>query len=111
MDVQDEIEPWDDSERMVTLMTCHASKGLEFPVVIVAGCNEGILPGKQAIKAGEAAIEDERRLMYVAVTRAKGLLQLAVRPVDKVVMETSGTQQAEPPSRFLKEMGIPQSSE
>ena len=49
--------------------------------------------------------------MYVAVTRAKGLLQLAVRPVDKVVMETSGTQQAEPPSRFLKEMGIPQSSE
>lgn len=111
VDVQDEIEPWDDSERMVTLMTCHASKGLEFPVVIVAGCNEGILPGKQAIKAGEAAIEDERRLMYVAVTRAKGLLQLAVRPVDKVVMETSGTQQAEPPSRFLKEMGIPQSSE
>ena len=111
VDVQDEIEPWDDSERMVTLMTCHASKWLEFPVVIVAGCNEGILPGKQAIKAGEAAIEDERRLMYVAVTRAKGLLQLAVRPVDKVVMETSGTQQAEPPSRFLKEMGIPQSSE
>lgn len=97
VDVQDEM-PAKDEEPGILLMTCHASKGLEFPCVIVAGCNEGIMPSKQAVKAGDAGIEDERRLMYVAVTRAMNQLILAVRP-DK---EGSG----ESPSRFLAEIGI-----
>ena len=69
-----------------------------FPCVIVAGCNEGIMPSKQAVKAGDAGIEDERRLMYVAVTRAVNQLILAVRP------EKEGS--GEPPSRFLTELGL-----
>ncbi len=97
VDVQDEM-PARDEEPCILLMTCHAAKGLEFPCVIIAGCNEGIMPSKQAVKAGEAGIEDERRLMYVAVTRAKDLLILAVRP------EKEGT--GECPSRFIAESGL-----
>ncbi len=85
-------------------MTCHAAKGLEFPVVILAGCNEGVLPGKQAIKAGEDAIEDERRIMYVAATRPRDLLILAVRPTRKPL--SGGGNRDEPASRFLVEMGM-----
>lgn len=54
VDVQDEM-PAKDEEPGILLMTCHASKGLEFPIVIVAGCNEGIMPSKQAVKAGMQA--------------------------------------------------------
>lgn len=99
-DVQDEL-PAGEEEPGILLMTCHASKGLEFPCVIIAGCNEGVLPGRQALtaekKGDAAAIEDERRLMYVAVTRARDTLILAVRP------EKEG---GEAPSRFLSEMSL-----
>lgn len=98
VDVQDEM-PGRDEEPAILLMTCHASKGLEFPCVIIAGCNESVLPGKQAVaaekKGDTAAIEDERRLMYVAVTRARDTLILAVRPEDD-----------ERSSRFLAELGM-----
>lgn len=101
VDVQDEM-PARDEEPGILLMTCHASKGLEFPTVIIAGCNEGCIPGKQAVtaekKGDAAAIEDERRLMYVAVTRARDTLILAVRPQK----EDGG----EAPSRFLAEMSL-----
>ncbi len=101
VDVQDEM-PARDEEPGILLMTCHASKGLEFPTVIIAGCNEGVLPGKQSLSAEKkgdaAAIEDERRLMYVAVTRARDSLILAVRPRK----EDGG----EAPSRFLAEMSL-----
>ncbi|MDE7064820.1 MAG: ATP-dependent helicase [Desulfovibrionaceae bacterium] len=99
VDVQDEL-PAGEEEPGILLMTCHASKGLEFPCVIIAGCNEGVLPGKQALtaekKGDTAAIEDERRLMYVAVTRARDTLILAVRP----------EKDDECPSRFLAELGM-----
>lgn len=98
MDVQDEM-PAKGAEQGILLMTCHASKGLEFPCVIVAGCNEGVMPSKQAAKLEDTGIEDERRLMYVAATRAMHKLVLAVRP------EREGS--GERPSRFLAEMGIP----
>jgi len=98
VDVQDEM-PGRDEEPAILLMTCHASKGLEFPCVIIAGCNESVLPGKQAVaaekKGDTAAIEDELRLMYVAVTRARDTLILAVRPEDD-----------ERSSRFLAELGM-----
>lgn len=100
-DVQDEL-PARDSRPGLVLMTCHAAKGLEFPRVVIAGCNEGVLPGKQSLtaekKGDTAAIEDERRLMYVAVTRARDTLILAVRPEK----EDGG----EAPSRFLSEMSL-----
>ncbi|WP_165175869.1 ATP-dependent helicase [Desulfovibrio sp. ZJ369] len=104
VDVQDEM-PARDEEPCILLMTCHAAKGLEFPCVIIAGCNEGVLPGRQALtaetKGDTAAIEDERRLMYVAVTRAKDRLILAVRP-EKEGKEGAG----ERPSRFIAESGL-----
>ena len=61
----------------VNLMTMHASKGLEFPVVIICDANQNIVPHKKAIEANN--IEEERRLFYVAMTRAKEFLFI-VRP-------------------------------
>ncbi len=51
-------------------MTIHAAKGLEFEVVFIAGCEDGIIPHARALEEGEGNIEEERRLFYVAVTRA-----------------------------------------
>jgi DNA helicase-2/ATP-dependent DNA helicase PcrA len=58
----------------VNLMTIHASKGLEFPVVFIAGAEDGVIPHKRSMEegeAGEGALEEERRLFYVAITRAR----------------------------------------
>ncbi|MBO4509293.1 MAG: UvrD-helicase domain-containing protein [Spirochaetaceae bacterium] len=73
---RDDME--DDSLKgKVNLMTIHASKGLEFPVVFIAGCEEGIIPHARSIEDGEGGIEEERRLFYVAITRAKDKLFLS----------------------------------
>jgi len=95
-DIQDEIT---DRDEGLSLMTIHAAKGLEWPVVIVASCNEGILPSKQAAAAGE--IEEERRLMYVAMTRARDQLILAVRPERQE--KGDGRVYESPMSRFVRE--------
>lgn len=80
----------------VRLMTMHASKGLEFDTVILPDLNEGILPSRKA--AGEAGIEEERRLFYVAMTRARKALYL---------LYLRGTaQNPRLPSRFLHCLGI-----
>ena len=63
-------EEEDDNQR-VSLMTMHTAKGLEYPVVYIIGVEEGIFPGNQSIYAGESEIEEERRLAYVGITRAK----------------------------------------
>lgn len=95
-DLQDELS--EDQDGLV-LMTVHAAKGLEWPNVIIAGANEGICPSKQAIAADE--ISEERRLMYVAMTRARDQLVVTVRPErtekDDRVCES-------PMSRFVGEM-------
>jgi DNA helicase-2/ATP-dependent DNA helicase PcrA len=101
-DIQEELTEEKETDK-VQLMTVHASKGLEFPVVIVAGCNEGILPSQQAINSGE--IEEERRLMYVAMTRAMDNLILTVRPEKKE--DAFGRVQENPVSRFIKELEVP----
>ena len=81
----------------VSLLTVHTAKGLEWPVVFVAGCSEGLLP--IAYASTPAEVEEERRLLYVAVTRARDRLRLswarspAPRPGERR------------PSRFLAELG------
>jgi DNA helicase-2/ATP-dependent DNA helicase PcrA len=63
-----------DEEGLVTLMTIHNAKGLEYPVVFIAGCEEGVFPHSRALDEG--GVEEERRLFYVGVTRAMRELYL-----------------------------------
>ena len=71
-----DMDNYDDSSDCVVMMTMHSAKGLEFPNVFVVGCEEGIFPGIKAI-GEEAEMEEERRLCYVAITRAKKRLFLS----------------------------------
>ncbi|CAN5387482.1 DNA helicase PcrA [soil metagenome] len=66
----------DSSDEKVTLMTLHAAKGLEFPVVFIVGMEEGIIPHARVYEAGPAELEEERRLAYVGMTRAREELHL-----------------------------------
>lgn len=64
----------EEDQGKVNLMTIHASKGLEFPVVFIVGCEDGIIPHARSMEEGEGNIEEERRLFYVAITRARDKL-------------------------------------
>ncbi len=92
----DEKDPDADT---VKLMTIHAAKGLEFPVVYVGGLEEGLFPNAMSINTREE-LEEERRLFYVAVTRAKGRLYLTY---SNSRYKFGSLQQFEP-SRFLDEI-------
>lgn len=80
-------------------MTVHLAKGLEFPFVFIAGAEEGIFPHSRSLVDG-AAIEEERRLMYVAITRAKNSLVIS-RAYERY---NFGSYSSNPKSRFLKEI-------
>ena len=86
--------------RAVTMMTVHAAKGLEFPVVFVAGMEEGIFPHTTFGDNDPAKLEEERRLAYVAITRARKKLYLTYAATRR----TFGSTQANPPSRFVREL-------
>ena len=88
-----------DREARVWLMTMHAAKGLEFPMVVIAGLEEGLFPHSRS-KEDEAELEEERRLCYVAMTRAQSRLVLTSAARRRVFGEYQGTQ----PSRFLEEI-------
>ena len=86
-------------EAKVWLMTMHAAKGLEFPVVIIAGMEDGLFPHSRSSE-DEAEIEEERRLFYVGMTRAESRLVLTGAARRRIFGEYQGTQ----PSRFLAEI-------
>ena len=96
-----DIDSYEEGEETVALMTLHSAKGLEFPYVFIIGMEEGIFPGFRAVMyGGEKEIEEERRLCYVGITRAKEELYLTHA---KSRMQ-HGITQYNPPSRFLKEI-------
>ena len=76
MALQSETDRYDDRADRVTLMSLHAAKGLEFPVVFIVGCEEGLLPYRPAHRDSEPDEEEERRLFYVGMTRARQRLVL-----------------------------------
>ena len=86
--------PVDSSNNGVNVLTLHAAKGLEFPVVFLPGMEEDSLPNWNAVQAGQSAIEEERRLFYVGVTRAKQQLTMTYC--------NRRRRHARQPSRFLK---------
>ncbi len=71
-----DVDRYDESADAVVLMTVHSAKGLEFPNVFLPGMEDGLFPGMQTVTAGEAEMEEERRLAYVAITRAKKQLYI-----------------------------------
>ncbi len=71
-----DIDNYDTENDSVVLMTVHSAKGLEFPTVFIAGFEEGMFPSSQSLSEGDRGLEEERRLAYVAVTRAKNELYL-----------------------------------
>jgi DNA helicase-2/ATP-dependent DNA helicase PcrA len=92
----DEVE---NNKNVVHLMTLHTAKGLEFPIIFIIGCEEGILPHSRSL-LNPLDIEEERRLFYVGITRSKTHLHLILSQ-----RRTSwGAKEANPPSRFLSEI-------
>ena len=87
-----------DDESLVTLMTLHNAKGLEYPVVFIIGCEDGLFPHSRSIDEG--TLEEERRLCYVGITRAmRNLTMTSARQRNVFGAQTSGV-----PSRFLSEL-------
>jgi DNA helicase-2/ATP-dependent DNA helicase PcrA len=97
--VADSDEIPDDDSGVVTLMTLHTAKGLEFPVVFLTGLEDGVFPHMRSL-GDTVELEEERRLAYVGVTRARERLY-----VSRAVSRSSwGSPQWNPPSRFLDEI-------
>jgi uncharacterized protein (TIGR00375 family) len=96
--LQKETDEYDARADRVTLMTLHASKGLEFPVVFVVGCEENLIPYVREARAND--LEEERRLLYVAMTRAQEKLILT-HAKTRILF---GQKYQNPPSRFLRDI-------
>lgn len=94
-----EADEIDEQNDLVHLMTLHTAKGLEFSVVFILGCEEGILPHSRSL-INPLDIEEERRLFYVGITRSKGHLFC----VFAQRRSNWGQKEANPPSRFLNEI-------
>ena len=94
-----DLDNMEENEESVTLMTLHSAKGLEFPVVFLVGMEEGIFPGYKSISEPKE-LEEERRLCYVGITRAKNYLFLTCSRQRTIFGSTSYN----PVSRFLKEI-------
>lgn len=93
-----DLDKTEEGKSGVTLMTMHSAKGLEFPIVYVAGLEDGLTPSERAMEEGH--LEEERRLMYVAITRAEKKLYLSGAQVRRVF----GSPMPKRPSRFIDEL-------
>ncbi len=93
------VDKLDDTDDKVTLMTLHSAKGLEYPVVFLVGVEDGIFPGEQSATTIEG-LEEERRLFYVGITRAKKILFITLASKRTLFGYTSYNK----PSRFLNEI-------
>ena len=94
-----DLDSMNEESNNVTLMTLHSAKGLEFPTVYIAGMDEGIFPSQRTLQT-PSEIEEERRLMYVGITRAKEKLYL----VSSKRRQTWGEYRYYNPSRFIEEI-------
>ena len=96
-----DIDGYDENEDSAVLMTIHSAKGLEFPIVFLSGLEEGLFPGMRSMESDDY-IEEERRLCYVAITRAKEQLYIT-----KTISRTiHGKTMPTPASRFFKEIPV-----
>ncbi|MDE5671536.1 MAG: UvrD-helicase domain-containing protein [Eubacterium sp.] len=96
-----DIDSYNEDEDCVVLMTLHSAKGLEFPVVFIPGMEEGIFPGNQSIYS-EDDLEEERRLAYVGITRAKEKLYL-INARQRMLYGQTNRNMA---SRFIREIPV-----
>lgn len=94
-----DVDDFESSDSKVTLMTLHAAKGLEFPVVFLTGLDEGLFPHSRTLM-DPAQVEEERRLAYVGITRAERQLYVT----NAVTRTMYGRISAYMPSRFLAEI-------
>ncbi len=91
----------EEAEEKVTIMTLHAAKGLEFPVVFLPGWEEGLFPSQRSMdESGKKGLEEERRLAYVGITRAEELCTISYASNRRVY----GQWQSQMPSRFVDEL-------
>jgi DNA helicase-2/ATP-dependent DNA helicase PcrA len=98
-----DIDGYEETAAKVSLMTLHAAKGLEFPVVFIGGLEEGLLPHKRSIEDGRPAeLEEERRLFYVGMTRAKDRLYITLAKF----RDEFGQPNRQIESRFLSELDL-----
>lgn len=95
-----DVDKTEDSTEVVTMMTVHSAKGLEFPVIFMVGMEDGLFPISRSLDT-EDEIEEERRLCYVALTRAEKLLFITSAKIRTIYGQVNYTL----PSRFIKEMG------
>ena len=95
-----DVDKTEESDNVISMMTVHAAKGLEFPIVFLVGLEEGLFPISRAMES-EDELEEERRLCYVAITRAEEHLYVSNAKVRTIY----GNMNYSIPSRFLTEMG------
>lgn len=96
-----DVDKMENEQDFITLMTLHISKGLEFPVVFIVGCEEGLFPSSRSLEDNnDDSLEEERRLAYVGMTRARERLHMTHARTRRVW----GQEQQHPPSRFLNEI-------
>lgn len=95
-----DVDNYDENSNSVVLMTLHSAKGLEFPVVFMPGLEEGLFPSYMSLTEGDDKVEEERRLCYVGITRARE--KLFILYADQRTM--FGRTQYSLPSRFVREL-------